>query len=84
MVRRKAAAIAGAAAVTAFAATVGLGANFGLFGMTQPDSRVGHLDGARPASVLHTNADAGHTDAGQDDAGRAAEPAVTTVPVADD
>ena len=54
MVRRKAAAIAGAAAATTFAATVGLGATFGLFGLTQPDSRMGRLDGARAASVANT------------------------------
>ncbi|MET0628428.1 MAG: hypothetical protein ABW033_08220 [Acidimicrobiia bacterium] len=54
MVRRKAAAIAGAAALTTFAATVGLGANFGLFGLTQPDSRMGHLDGARAISAVQT------------------------------
>ncbi|HEX5586163.1 MAG TPA: hypothetical protein VFZ17_02550 [Acidimicrobiia bacterium] len=52
MVRRKAAAIAGAAAVTTFAATVGLGANFGLFGLTQPDSGMGHLGGARAISAV--------------------------------
>ena len=36
--RRRAAAVAGAAVVSAFAATVGLGANFGLFGLVQPTS----------------------------------------------
>ena len=47
--RRKAAAVAGAAAVTAFAATVGLGANLGLFGLAAPESHTGPTDGARPA-----------------------------------
>jgi hypothetical protein len=47
--RRKAAAFAGAAAVTAFAATVGLGANLGLFGLAEPQSRTGPA-GDRPAA----------------------------------
>jgi hypothetical protein len=42
--RRKLLATAGALSITAFAATVGLGANFGLFGLTEPQSPVGHLD----------------------------------------
>lgn len=43
MQRRKLAAVAGALSVTAFATTVGLGANFGLFGLTQPNSPAGRL-----------------------------------------
>ena len=46
MQRRKLLATAGALSVTAFATTVGLGANFGLFGVTEPDSPVGRLDHA--------------------------------------
>jgi hypothetical protein len=38
MQRRRAVAVAGAAVVSAFAATVGLGANLGLFGLVQPAS----------------------------------------------
>ena len=38
MQRRRAAAVAGAAVVSAFAATVALGANLGLFGLVQPAS----------------------------------------------
>ena len=44
MERRKLLATAGAVTITAFATTVGLGANFGLFGVTEPDSPVGRLD----------------------------------------
>jgi len=47
--RRKAAAFAGAAAVTAFAATVGLGANLGLFGLAEPQPRTGPAAGDRTA-----------------------------------
>jgi hypothetical protein len=42
--RRKLLATAGVLTITAFATTVGLGANFGLFGLTEPDSPVGRLD----------------------------------------
>ena len=42
--RRKLLATAGVLSITAFATTVGLGANFGLFGLTEPQSPVGHLD----------------------------------------
>jgi hypothetical protein len=50
-------AVAGALSATAFATTVGLGANLGLFGITEPDSTVGRLDTSRPASALeHTPA----------------------------
>ena len=44
MERRKLMAVAGALSATAFATTVGLGANLGLFDMTQPDSGTGRLD----------------------------------------
>ncbi len=46
MERRKLAAAAGALSVTAFATTVCLGANLGLFGLTQPESPVGRFDSA--------------------------------------
>jgi hypothetical protein len=49
--RRKLVATAGALSVTAFAATVGLGATFGLFGVTQPDSPIGRLDDRRAVAV---------------------------------
>jgi hypothetical protein len=49
--RRKLLATAGAVTVTAFATTVGLGASFGLFGVTEPDSPVGRLDSRRAAVV---------------------------------
>jgi hypothetical protein len=45
-------AMAGALSATAFATTLGLGANFGLFGITEPDSGVGRLDTSRPARAL--------------------------------
>ena len=45
MQRRKLLAVAGALSATAFATTVGLGANLGLFDMTQPDSGAGQLEG---------------------------------------
>ena len=51
MRRRRTAAVAGAAAVTAFAATVGLGANLGLFGLAEPDGHTSRLDDVRPVSV---------------------------------
>jgi hypothetical protein len=41
--RRKLLATAGALSATAFATTVCLGANFGLFGLTEPDSPLGRL-----------------------------------------
>jgi hypothetical protein len=47
--RRKLLATAGALSAAAFATTVGLGANFGLFGITEPDSPVGRLDPHRTA-----------------------------------
>ena len=42
--RRKSLAMAGALAVATFSATVALGANLGLFGLTQSDSGVGRLN----------------------------------------
>jgi len=44
MRRRRLVATAGALSVTAFAATVAIGANFGLVGQAEPDSPVGRLD----------------------------------------
>ena len=44
MRRRKLVATAGALSVTAFAATVAIGANFGLVGQAEPDSPVGRLE----------------------------------------
>jgi hypothetical protein len=38
---------------SAFAATVGLGANLGLFGLAQPDSPVGRLDPGPPHASAH-------------------------------
>jgi hypothetical protein len=49
--RRKLLATAGVLSITAFATTVGLGANFGLFGLTEPESPVGRLDSRRSASA---------------------------------
>jgi hypothetical protein len=70
--RRRAATVAGAAAATVLATVLGLGATFGLFGLTAPDSdgagadhrRVGtvsqvqHLEapGATPGSTSTTTA----------------------------
>jgi hypothetical protein len=45
--RRKIVAMAGALAVATFSATVALGANLGLFGLTQADSGVGRLNDHR-------------------------------------
>jgi hypothetical protein len=56
--RRKLLATAGVLSITAFATTVGLGANFGLFGLTEPDSPVGHLDSRRPVAVVRAAASA--------------------------
>lgn len=44
MQRRKLVATAGALSVTAFAATLAIGAAFGLVGQAEPDSPVGRLD----------------------------------------
>jgi len=51
MERRRLFAVGGVLSVTAFATTVGLGATFGLFGLTQPDSPVGRLGGPAPAAA---------------------------------
>jgi hypothetical protein len=50
--RRKLWATAGVLSISAFATTVGLGANFGLFGVTEPHSPVGHLDTRRPVAEV--------------------------------
>ncbi|MFI5052981.1 MAG: hypothetical protein ACHQDE_01355 [Acidimicrobiia bacterium] len=52
MQRRKLLAMAGALSVTAFATTVGLGANFGLFGITEPNSSIGRLDSSQPGVAV--------------------------------
>jgi hypothetical protein len=44
MRRRKLVATAGALSATAFAATLAIGANFGLVGRAEPNSPVGRLD----------------------------------------
>ena len=44
MQRRKLVATAGVLSVTAFAATLAIGANFGLVGQAEPDSPIGRLD----------------------------------------
>jgi hypothetical protein len=67
--RRRLLATAGAVTITAFATTVGLGANFGLFGVTEPDSPVGRLDTRRATVQAH--------------AIHAATPVTTTPPGAD-
>jgi hypothetical protein len=51
MERRRLLAVGGVLSVTAFATTVGLGATFGLFGLTQPESPVGRLGGPAPAAA---------------------------------
>ena len=56
MRRRKLVATAGALSVTAFAATLAIGANFGLVGQAEPDSPVGRLD-AKPPSAQAVAAD---------------------------
>ena len=72
MERRRLLATAGVLSVTAFATTVSLGANFGLFGLTQPDSPVGRLNSrlpvagavqpAPPTTVITTPPSAPHAD----------------------
>ena len=64
MQRRRLLATAGAVTITAFATTVGLGANFGLFGVTEPDSPVGRLDSRRATveAPRHPRGGAGHHD----------------------
>ena len=57
MQRRKLVATAGALSATAFAATVAIGASFGLVGRAEPSSPVGRLDG-RPQVVAASASDA--------------------------
>ena len=52
MRRRKLVATAGALSVTAFAATVAIGANLGLVGQAEPDSPVGRLKDHHPLAVV--------------------------------
>lgn len=52
MRRRRLVATAGALSVTAFAATVAIGANFGLVGQAEPDSPVGRLDGVHQVTAV--------------------------------
>ena len=52
MERRKLWATAGALSIAAFSTTVGLGVSFGLFGITEPESPVGHLDTRRSATEV--------------------------------
>ena len=52
MRRRKLVATAGALSVTAFAATVAIGANFGLVGQAEPDSPVGRLHDRHRVAVV--------------------------------
>jgi hypothetical protein len=59
--------MAGAIAVAAAAAAAALGANFGLFGLTQPHSAVGRLTDHRVA-VTAEHAD--HTTTAQENDGR--------------
>jgi hypothetical protein len=68
-VKRRKLAAAGALAVTVFAATVALGANFGLFGLAQPDTPVGHLSGSQrpPATAVGTVAGNAHAPRHADD-----------------
>jgi hypothetical protein len=51
MQRRRLVATAGALSVTAFAATVAIGANFGLVSQAAPSSPAGRLDDQRVTSV---------------------------------
>jgi hypothetical protein len=50
MRRRKFVAAAGALSVTAFAATVAIGANFGLVGQAEPNSSIGRLEPKTPSA----------------------------------
>ena len=61
MRRRKLVATAGALSVTAFAATLAIGANFGLVGQAEPSSPIGRLDDHRQvvASAAHRPAGRG-------------------------
>ena len=58
MRRRKLVATAGVLSATAFAATVAIGANFGLVKQAEPDSPVGRLDGDRRVAAVSVS-DAG-------------------------
>ena len=51
MQRRKLVATAGALSVTAFAATLAIGANFGLVAQAEPRSPVGRLDNHKMATA---------------------------------
>jgi hypothetical protein len=62
MRRRKLVATAGALSVTAFAATVAIGANFGLVGQAAPDSPAGRLD-AKATTAHAVSAEAPVTEA---------------------
>jgi hypothetical protein len=55
MRRRRLVATAGALSVTAFAATVAIGANFGLVGQAEPDSPVGRLDDRHKVTVVEAS-----------------------------
>jgi hypothetical protein len=52
MQRRKLVATAGALSVTAFAATLAIGANIGLVGQAEPRSPVGRLDDHHQVAVV--------------------------------
>ncbi len=56
MRRRKLVATAGALSVTAFAATVAIGANFGLVGQAEPSSPVGRLDDHHRVAAVSASA----------------------------
>jgi hypothetical protein len=58
MRRRRLVATAGALSVTAFAATLAIGANFGLVGQAEPNSPIGRLDDHRHAVASAANAPA--------------------------
>ena len=68
MERRKLVATAGVLSATAFAATLSLGATFGLFEVAQPESPVGHLDSHRAITQVRVEP--------------ASAPATTVAPVA--
>jgi hypothetical protein len=51
MRRRRFMATAGALSVTAFAATLAIGANFGLVGQAEPNSPIGRLDDRRQVAA---------------------------------
>jgi len=72
--RRKLWATAGALSITAFATTVGFGASFGLFGITEPDSPVGRLHTHRVVTEIRVAPTPSTT----------AAPAAPVTPAADD